>query len=202
MSRDFGSWAGFASGESLDSLVNYICTGQNSKTVTPHAQVGRMLAGFPEGSRVLDFGCGVCRNAIEFANAMPHLDFVGYDSEQMLVRADEFCRHRYGHPVAEVQNLHLTANWSAVSSSLFECVYATIVFQHIPPDQLSAYIDDIKRCAKRLIVYGRRYNDFSGGSTWSVLESAGLFPANAAECGYKAEGDPHEHLPACVYVLE
>lgn len=202
MNRDFGSWAGFASGESLDGLVNYICTGQNAKTVTPHAEIGRMLAGLPEGSCVLDFGCGVCRNAIGFAKAMPHLNFVGYDSEQMLLRADEFCRHRYGHAVAEVPNLQLAADWQAVASSSFECVYATIVFQHIHPEQLAMYLADIKRCAKRLIVYGRRYNDYGGGSTWSVLESAGLYPANAAECGYKADGDPHEHLPACEYVLE
>ena len=194
-------WGQAADSLGLDSLVDMILTGRDSRTAMPEDFIRRELSLLPSGSAVLDFGCGVGRNLLFFATEMPWLQFVGYDSQAMLDRADEFCLARLGKPVSEVKNLQLMGDWGRVSSIRFSCIYATLVFQHISPDELRLYVESMKIMTPLLLVHGRRANDYSPLSTWRLLESFGLFPANAASIGYVADGECEEHLPACRYEM-
>lgn len=195
----FGAWATFAETNDLNQLVHMIATGRDADTVLPDAEIASFVADLPPSSRVLDFGCGVCRNAASVALANPGLEVVGYDSPQMLHRAGEFLRHRYGSE--SIANLTLCSDWASLASQRFDLVYATLVFQHVPPDEIRQYLSDVQRMSPRLIVHGRRKNDHCSQSTWAILESCGLVPANAAEIGYAAAGPDEEHLPPCVYEI-
>lgn len=198
----FGHWQGWADSSSLDNLVGFIYTNRNAATADHDAVVYEKVASLPAGSRVLDFGCGVGRNVIHYATNFPSLQFVGYDSDSMLRRADEFCQLRYGRLPADIPNLSLGSHWELLAAEEFDAVYATVVFQHIHPAQLSSYLVDIKRMTPRLWVFGRRFNDHGGGGVWATLEAAGLRPTNAAEIGYAVDGDPNEHLPLCIYATQ
>lgn len=197
----FGSWVTFAERDGLDRLVGMIATGRTADTVAADPEIREFLSALPAGSRVLDFGCGVCRNAADFAIAFPHLSVVGYDSPQMLGRAAEFVRHRHGVDLAGVGNLTLSGDWTKLASERFDLVYATLVLQHIEPGDIRSYLADIKAMAPRLLVHGRRKNDHSSESTWRIIESCGLVPANAAAIGYSPDGPDEEHLPICVYEI-
>lgn len=198
----FGRWRGWADSCSLDGLVGFIYTGRNATTADHDAAVFDEIKKLPAGSRVLDFGCGVGRNVIHYAANFPSLQFVGYDSDSMLRRADEFCRLRYGSSAADIPNLSLRSNWELLASEEFDAVYATVVFQHIHPNQLALYLADIKRMSPLLMVYGRRSNDYGGESVWKTLEAAELHPTNAVEIGYAVDGDSNEHLPLCIYATQ
>lgn len=195
----FGSWVTFAERDDLNRLVDMIATGCNAATVVPDAEIAAAASALPPGARVLDVGCGVCRNAANVATLRPDLEVVGYDSPAMLARVGDFLRHRYGRE--SLDNLTLSSDWPTLAGQRFDCVYATLVFQHVTPDDIRQYLADIKRMTPRLLVYGRRRNDHSSESTWRIIESCGLVPANAASIGYLVDGPGEEHLPMCVYEI-
>ena len=62
---------------------------------------------------------------------------------------------------------------------------------------------------KKLIVFGRRYNDefviddntkIVFENTWQILENNGYYPSNINDVKYSIEGDPEEHT-LCIYDL-
>ena len=199
MQISFGSWQGWAAECDLNKLVDYIYTGRNADTADHDPVVLERVAALPSGSRVLDFGCGVGRNVIRYARKLPEIQFVGYDSKPMLSRADEWCRHAIGIPSSDIPNLSLQSDWDALATERFDCIYATIVLQHIDPSQLTAYLAQFRRMAPLLLVFGRRRSDFGSVSVWGIMENAGLHPINAHEIGYSAEGEGEEHIPLCIY---
>jgi SAM-dependent methyltransferase len=196
---NFSTWKTFAENCGLDELVHLILTDRNAVSAEPDEAVWAIVDSLSEGANVLDFGCGVCRNSIAYAMRRPDIQFVGYDSAEMVGRVTEYCRFRFSAELPA--NLTLLSNWESVCSRRYDVAYATLVFQHVPHDDIRMYVSGLKQCAGRLAIYGRRYSDY-GGSTWSALESCGLTPANAASVGYAADGDPHEHLPVCIYELQ
>lgn len=199
--RNFGPWAPSAQSMDLHNLVNMIATGRNADTAQPEpvAELSAQFSAVQPGGLVLDFGCGVGRNAIYFSQQYRDLKFTGYDCDQMLSRAADFYKHRHGGSISDEQNLALSSDWDSLKLMRFDVIYATLVFQHIEPTQLRGYLEDIKKMTPLLCVHGRRFNDYGYVSTWGVLESCGLIPANAADIGYEADGDPHQHIGMCIY---
>ena len=68
---------------------------------------------------------------------------------------------------------------------------------------------DIAKMTKKLIVFGRRYNDefltdnnkktiFK--NTWEIFENYGYYPSNISDIKYSIDGDPEEHT-MCIYDL-
>jgi len=201
---NFGPWATFAETNNLHQLVHMIYTNRDADSVTPNEDVAAVVGSLPAGSRVLDFGCGVCRNAADYAIWFPHIEFHGYDSPQMVARVGEFVRHKHGRELQDILNLTVRSDWGEVSAEKFDCVYATLVFQHIHPDEIAAYLTAIKKMTPLLLIHGRRANDYlwGGSSTWRVIEACGLVPSNAEAIGYHPDGAPEDHIPLCIYEIK
>jgi hypothetical protein len=94
------------------------------------------------------------------------------------------------------------SDWDQLKTMNFDCIYATIVFQHIHEKDLNLYLQDIKQMTNKLIVSGRRFNDdiIDGKykNTWQILENNGYHPSNALDIKYFIDGDPNEHI-TCIY---
>lgn len=198
---NFGSWAGFAANYDLHQLVHMIYTSRNADTVEPNNEILNMISSLPDGSTILDFGSGVCINTLYYAMQLPNLSFCGYDSPQMISRVDEFAQHKYNTTLKNIPNLYVSSDWSSLSKQKFDCIYATLVLQHVPPKDIHTYLNDIKNMTSMLLIHGRRANDHSNIGTWKIIEEAGLYPSNGKEINYSTYGDPEEHLPICIYRL-
>jgi SAM-dependent methyltransferase len=153
---------------------------------------------------ILDFGCGVGRNIFDFSHNFPNWKFYGYDNPNMINKANEYSNIRFGKNIQEYSNLELFSDWDKLKTIKFDCIYATIVFQHIHEKDLNNYLQDIKQMTHKLIVSGRRFNDdmIDGKykNTWQILENNGFHPTNAKEINYKIDGDPEQHI-TCIYDL-
>lgn len=197
MDNSFGVWSSYIPKCDLDKTVDYVLTGYNAETmVSAEKEVLDFVKNPDQKLRVLDFGCGVCRNAIPISKKFSHWDVTGYDNPNMLQRAKDLCVAKYNHPLSDIKNLTLETSWDKLKTLTFDIVYATIVFQHIAEAALNVYISDLKNMTKKLVVYGRRFNDdrFLNGSyknTWQILENNGLKPSNLK--GYSVEGEPEDH---------
>jgi len=197
MEQTFGVWSSYIPKQSLDKTVDYVLTGYNAETmVSSEQEVLKFVENTEEKLRVLDFGCGVCRNAIPISKQFPHWSVTGYDNSNMLQRANDLCVAKYNHPLSDIKNLTLETSWDKLKTLTFDLVYATIVFQHIAESALSVYISDLKKMTKKLVVFGRRFNDDrlldgSYKNTWQILENNGLKPSNLE--GYSIEGEPEDH---------
>jgi SAM-dependent methyltransferase len=110
-------------------------------------------------SRVLDFGCGLGRN-------FPYLvsiasEVVGFDVPEMV----EHCA-RAG--TAEPSVL-LRADWAALRAERFDLVFASLVLQHVEPNEVRSYLDDFARMTERVYLLTRGRHDF-GGSTCALID--------------------------------
>lgn len=189
---------------SLEKVVDLVLTNGTSKTICSDMWMTHMI-GDPNASlSILDFGCGVGRNIFDFSQQFKNWKFYGYDNANMLNKALEYSKIRFNKSIFDYSNIELTSDWNTLKTKKFDCVYATIVFQHIHENDLNLYIKDIKNMSRKLIVSGRRFNDdiVDGKykNTWQILEKNNLYPSNASEINYSAEGNPEEHI-TCVYYL-
>jgi 2-polyprenyl-3-methyl-5-hydroxy-6-metoxy-1,4-benzoquinol methylase len=201
MTFNFGPWRDWASQSAVDDLVQLICTGSSVSSVAADEPLAEAIGRLKRRVSVLDFGCGVGRNAINIAMKFPDTSVTGYDSESMIARAEEYCLAKYGHPVNEIPNLRLATDWGGLREERYDCVYATLVFQHLQHQDAIEYLEDIKRMTGTMLVYGRRYNDH-GGSTWELFERCGMIPSNASEIAYSVHGEAEEHTPLARYEIK
>lgn len=193
MINTFGVWGDIVPEASLAATIDYVVTGGTIDDAEFTPELPNSIP-FSEGIKVLDFGCGIGRNAIPLALKYPMTKIIGYDNPKMINQMQQFCEQKYKLSLSSINNIHIDTNWDDVKNNKFDYVYATLVFQHIHEDALSIYLQDIKKMTNHLIVFGRRFNDDSYKNTWQIIENHGLYPVNTES--YKRDGDHHEHQMA------
>ena len=203
MKNTFNGWSQ-VSNLNLDKVVDLVLTDGTSKTIKSDMWMTPMIGSKDKSISVLDFGCGVGRNIFDFSQNFPNWTFYGYDNPNMMDKASEYSKVRFGKSVYDYPNLELISDWDLLKTMKFDCIYATLVFQHIHENDLNLYLQDINQMTNKLIVSGRRFNDdvIDGKykNTWQILENNGLYPSNVKENNYVVEGNPEEHL-TCIYDL-
>jgi len=186
----------------LNKVIDLVLTNGTSETINSDMWLTPMIGDKSESLSILDFGSGVGRNIFDFSQNFPNWKFYGYDNPHMANKANEYSKLRFGKQVCDYSNLELVSDWDLLKTRKFDCIYATIVFQHIHENDLNLYLQDIKQMTHRLIVSGRRFNDdiIDGKykNTWQILENNGFYPSNAKEINYKIDGAPEEHI-TCMY---
>lgn len=197
INNSFGEWGGSIPTSSLNTTIDYVVTGKTIQDIAHDATIVDHIKEPNRKLRILDFGCGVGRNAIFLAENYEQWNIYAYDNPQMLKQMYHFCKEKYNKSIDDIKNLTLFDNWDLVKTQYFDYIYATLVFQHIREDILLTYLEDIKNMTKNLLVFGRRYNDHSSYNTWAILEKAELYPINTS---YQRDGDDHEHS-WCIYQL-
>lgn len=202
MKDTFTGWAKVNQFE-LGKVVDLIVTGCTVNQAKPDTWLSEFLGDADKNITLLDFGCGVGRNAIGLALKHPNWTIVGYDSDQMISHVPEFVAINYNGKVPD--NLYFVTDWDQICQRKFDKVMAVIVLQHIYEEPLKKYCQDFKKITKFLMVHGRRFNDDKDKrSTWSIMEEAGLIPkkfmAGHVEIPYSPEGDPNEHNIAYYYL--
>ena len=186
----------------LNKVVDLVLTNGTAETIKSDMWLTPIIGDKSESLSILDFGCGVGRNIFDFSQNFPTWKFYGYDNLHMANKANEYSKLRFGKQVCDYSNLELMSDWDLLKTMNFDCIYATIVFQHIHEKDLNLYLQDIKQMTNKLIVSGRRFNDdiIDGEykNTWQILENNGYHPSNALDIKYSIDGDPNEHI-TCIY---
>lgn len=197
MLNTFGAWSTTIPGGSLETTIDYVVTGGTIDNANMSIDVLSVM-NLSNNKKILDFGCGIGRNAIPLALENKNCDVYLYDNPKMIGQMTIFCEKKYKIPLSKIQNIRIFTNWDNLKNEKFDYIYATLVFQHISENALSTYLSDIKNMTKYLIVAGRRFNDDGYKNTWQILEKNGLYPINVDS--YKTDGDKDEHQMA-VYKL-
>jgi 2-polyprenyl-3-methyl-5-hydroxy-6-metoxy-1,4-benzoquinol methylase len=193
MINTFGVWADTIPKDSLAQTIDYVITGGTVETIDLSTEILDIID-FTQNRKVLDFGCGVGRNAIPLALKYPHCEIITYDNPKMIGQMQKFCKKKYNVDIEKIQNIKIYTDWNILKQKKFDFIYCTLVFQHIQEDALVSYTSDIKNMTKNLIVMGRRFNDDHNKNTWEILEKNGLYPINLDT--YKTYGDPNDHQTA------
>ena len=162
--RKFGTigtkhWAQIAD-EPLDEVREAILTGYREGK--PFSAYPPLLA-LPPVGRVLDFGCGLGRN-------FPYLrrianEVVGFDLPEMIAR----CR-----TLDAAESVELTADWEAIRSRHFDAIFASLVLQHLHPDECRRRLQDFAAMAPWTYVLSRGGNDF-GVTVFSLIAETPAF---------------------------
>jgi hypothetical protein len=201
MTHSFGGWSVSPTAQ-LDKIVDLVITSGTIDSLHPDLHLFDLIAS--DASNILDFGAGIGRNTYALTSQFKSANIFAYDNPQMLEHFITYGVVKHQTHPSEITNLKVTSDWSDLKHAKFDCILATLVFQHIIEVDLMSYLGDIRNMTKRLIVSGRRFNDdmIDGNykNTWSIMESCGYYPTNAKDINYSAEGDPNEHV-TCIYDL-
>jgi SAM-dependent methyltransferase len=163
--------------EDLNVILDRIVTGRTVETSTPDFFIFPVLGVRSQKRRILDFGCGVGRNAFALADYSPNWEIVGYDNQNMISRSEEYCQSKFGKLLTDYPNLQFESDWTRVKSTIYDATYAGLVFQHIPETTLKNYLHDLRMTTtKLLVVHGRKFNDDNQKDTWKIMESMGYYP--------------------------
>lgn len=100
-----------------------------------------------EGSRALDFGCGIGR--MTAARAEHYAEVVGIDISDEMVRLAKQLR-----PRANARFVQATERPLPFGDQEFNCVYSTIVVQHIPFPYNLQYLGGFFRLSRDLVLIG------------------------------------------------
>ena len=203
MIKTFNSWNDVKK-LSLDDVVNLVLTNGTAETINSDMWLTPLIGDESKSLSILDFGCGVGRNIFDFSRNFPNWKFYGYDNPHMLDKANEYSKLKFNKTIYDYSNIELIRNWEQLKKIKFDCIYATLVFQHIHENDLNLYLQDIKRMTNKLIVSGRRFNDDMVDdkykNTWEIFENNGYYPSNINDIKYSIEGDLEEHT-LCIYDL-
>jgi len=202
MNNTFNDW-GKIRKFNLNKVINLVLTNGTHETIKSDSWLTSMFGDKNANLSILDFGCGVGRNIFEFSQNSPlNWRFYGYDNSNMIDKANEYSKIKFNKTIYDYPNLELISDWDRLKIMKFDCIYATIVFQHIHEKDLNIYLQDIKRMTNKLIVSGRRFNDDmvygKYKNTWQILENNGYYPSNKDDIKYSTDGDPEEHI-LCIY---
>ena len=182
----------------IEELSFYILTGKTIFDFYPDKHIISKIGDSNETLRVLDFGCGVGRNTFAISEYSERWEVVGYDNQEMISKTPEYKNIKYGQK--DFEKVKFSCDWVDIKNKKFDCILCCLVLQHIREDELLSYIADFQRMAKRLVVAGRRVNDFTGRSTWSIIEKGGhspiVFLSGKTEKTYYPLGDAEEHNTA------
>lgn len=191
--------------KTFPDVMDIICTGaRDVGHMNPDDWLINITMQNVHGGHLLDFGCGVGRNAFGFALTNRY-QVAGYDNESMVSRASQFAHEKY--PGARWRDLMFFHDWTLARwAGPYSAIVASLCLQHISPAALTAYLRDFRSMTDKVIVAGRRANDFGPMNTWRLLEQAG-FPTptcyewlTTKQRDYTPDGDPNEHM-TCVYRL-
>lgn len=203
MNKTFNGWNDVEK-LTLDNVVDLVLTNGTAETINSDMWLIPTIGDESKLLSVLDFGCGVGRNIFDFSQNFPNWKFYGYDNPHMIDKANEYSKLKFNKTIYDYSNLELISDWDRLKTIKFDCIYATIVFQHIHEKDLNVYLQDIKNMTNRLIVSGRRFNDDmvddNYKNTWQILENNGYYPSNVNDIKYSIDGDLEEHT-LCVYDL-
>jgi 2-polyprenyl-3-methyl-5-hydroxy-6-metoxy-1,4-benzoquinol methylase len=199
MKNSFNGWDKVSSFD-LNKVVDLVLTNGTVDTIIPDMWLLDYIGNKEEQLRILDFGSGVGRNIFQFTVSRPNWTFVGYDNDNMINKSIEYIRYKSN--TENQQCIEFQSNWETLKTQKFDCIYATIVFQHIYELDLSIYLQDIKKMTNRMVVSGRRFNDdMEDGiykNTWKILENNGFYPCDSINVEYDSQGDMNEHM-TCIY---
>lgn len=122
------------------------------------------LLPFEGQATVLDFGCGVGRNAVGMCDTYPKWHITGYDSDVMIERAKGY--------VIDWSRISMTSDWAKLKHRRFDFVLAWTVFQHIHPDEVDQYAKDLLTMTDNLLIWGRWWIDLTmpRESVFSIFE--------------------------------
>lgn len=193
MINTFGVWATVVPQSSLATTIDYVVTGGTIHNAEFSPELLQFID-FSSGTKILDFGCGVGRNAIPLALKYPECEISVYDNPKMVNQMQEFSQQKYKISLSDISNIKIFTNWDEIKHLKFNYIYATLVFQHIYEDAINTYLNDIKQMTDYLVIGGRRLNDDLNKNTWSIIEKNGLYPINTNS--YKTHGDPNGHQMA------
>jgi|694.fasta_scaffold60472_2 SAM-dependent methyltransferase len=201
MNNSFNGWF-YVDQYNLNKVVDLVLTNGTPETVQSDMWLIPFIGDKNKSISVLDFGCGVGRNIFDFSHKFKNWKFYGYDNPNMLKKAKEYSIKKFNKNIEDYPNIQLFSEWDTLKSFRFDCIYATIVFQHIHEKDLNNYLQDIKQMTNKLVVSGRRFNDdmVDGKykNTWQILENNGFYPVNAKKINYNVDGNPNEHI-TCIY---
>jgi SAM-dependent methyltransferase len=201
MKNTFNGWF-YVDQYNLNKVVDLVLTNGTPETVQSDMWLIPFIGDKNKSISVLDFGCGVGRNIFDFSHKFKNWKFYGYDNPNMLKKAKEYSIKKFNKNIEDYPNIQLFSEWDTLKSFRFDCIYATIVFQHIHEKDLNNYLQDIKQMTNKLVVSGRRFNDdmvdWKYKNTWRILENNGFYPRNANQINYNVDGDPNEHI-TCIY---
>lgn len=109
--------------------------------------------------RVLDFGCGVGRNTIALSKIN---NFVyGFDLPSMLSLVPKENKS---------ENIVYVADWNFIKELKFNCVLASLVFQHIDDEELKNYLRDLSIITDKLILHSRTWIDHTETKVLDIVE--------------------------------
>lgn len=187
----------------IDTTSNLILTGKTAKTASPDDWLTSHIGDPAQKLKILDFGCGVGRNTFHIGTLYPMWEVVGYDSDNMISKTNEYYSIHYSRKMSD--NISFESNWDDLKTKRFDVIFCCLVLQHIYENALYKYVNDFKTMSSKLIVSGRRFNDdIKNRSTWTILEEFGLMPHqffNGHELiNYNPIGEPEEHNLA-IYIL-
>lgn len=208
MNDEYNEW-GIVNKYKLEKVIDLVITNATIDNINPDKHLFELLGDSDKPLKVLDFGCGICRNAGYLSLTYPNWNIYGYDNENMLKHANDFCLKKYSLDVNRQKNLKLISNWNILKNEKFDVIFAVLVFQHIHEKYINLYLKDISNMTNKLIVFGRRFNDeyivddknkIIYKNTWKIFENNGYYPSNINDIKYSFEGDPEEHT-LCIYEL-
>ena len=201
MKNSFNAWLD-VNVYNLNQVVDLVLTNGTYETIKSDIWLTELIGEKDKSLSILDFGCGVGRNIFDFSNIFPKWKFFGYDNSNMIDKANEYSKLKFGKTINDYSNIEFITDWNKLKMQRFDCIYATIVLQHIHEKDLNVYLQDIKLMTKKLVVSGRRFNDdMVNGvykNTWQILENNQFYPSNHKEINYSVDGNPNEHI-TCVY---
>jgi len=158
MNNSFNGWF-YVDQYNLNKVVDLVLTNGTAETIQSDMWLIPFIGDENASLSVLDFGCGVGRNIFDFSHKFKNWKFYGYDNLNMLKKANEYSVGKFNKNITDYHNIEMRSSWDDLKSMKFDCIYATLVFQHIHEKDLNLYLQDIKQMTNKLIVSGRRFND-------------------------------------------
>lgn len=150
---DLGSpaWGQIAS-RSLDEVKGYILAPYREGEPFVPDSFGGVFRDASKVARILDFGCGVGRNAVVLRERCDELAL--YDIPQMVAHCQS---------LGSDAKIRITSDWAEVLSGTYDLTVAAFVFQHIESiDVFHYYVESLSRVTDYLHIRGRHWRDGPG----------------------------------------
>jgi len=151
------------------SIRHYFISGINSYLPIATIALQRGVA-LDRPIRILDFGCGVCRQLLHFTRHYPNARYFACDIDYTLI---DFVKKNYPMVRAELSNFRPPLPFERDSMDM---IYSVSIFSHLSPDDQPAWLAELNRILRP---GGHCFLTTEGWTAYRTSELAGVFAGDA-----------------------
>jgi len=167
---DFTYWPQVGNLKDINKISRYTNSQENISEILPRKSI---LPLFENAKNILDYGCGIGRNAYYLGTKLKDSTVFGFDHASILSYAFDYYLSYYEED-EEPSNVILNSDWSELNQIKYDVTLCDTVFSCMKLQEVYERANELAKISSIILIIDRGFHLESRFTIWNDLEQTNL----------------------------